>query len=258
MLTPRALCRPLKAVAGLREISTHSNIANQTGFWASRACTRININPSSRVYRSPLSACARLASLTTRSPPGPFVLDWRQRTSNPTPAFRRRWRRTADGSLTRTPKPRSEATVEELDRELAWTMENYPSITRIEEMLSILIFERQCHPNPWHYEALILGNCDPEHGSVANVQNVLEEMKEAQIAIGATIYNAVLKVWSVQPFRIRQLMFDRFSVSTRTALSLSRLWTTWHINGSVSTLKHDTTSSPASFEKASLKEQRRK
>jgi hypothetical protein len=81
-----------------------------------------------------------------------------------------------------------------LEKELVWIAKNNPSPLEIQEILSILIDERQSQPTASHYEALILGNCDPEHGSIASVEIILEEMRDEGITIGASIYAAILKV----------------------------------------------------------------
>ena len=73
-------------------------------------------------------------------------------------------------------------------------MQQNPSLPKIYEILDILIEKEKEQPKSLHYEAVILGNSDPEHGSIENVEQILEAMKHEGIAIGAPIYNAVLRV----------------------------------------------------------------
>ena len=90
--------------------------------------------------------------------------------------------------------PRSKATTEALEEELRWIAHEMPHPKPIRNILEILVERRLVKPGPLHYEALILGNCNPEHGSAANVRDILQEMEQENMTIGAQIYHAVLKV----------------------------------------------------------------
>jgi hypothetical protein len=58
----------------------------------------------------------------------------------------------------------------------------------------VLTVHRSVKPTVSHYEALILSNCDAELGSINTIKAVLQEMEREQLAIGTSIYEAVLKV----------------------------------------------------------------
>jgi hypothetical protein len=85
------------------------------------------------------------------------------------------------------------ANTEELEKELAWLAGNYPSSPEMRDIFDALV-ERGIKPAGAHYEALILSNCDPQHGSVANVQAVLDEMRQTGVTLSGSTYGAVLKV----------------------------------------------------------------
>jgi hypothetical protein len=90
--------------------------------------------------------------------------------------------------------PRSKASTTALEKELHWTAYNYPSLTAIKSILTILVQERKIKPSSHHYEALILANCSPEEGSAENVNNILAEMEEEGVEISGNVYTAALLV----------------------------------------------------------------
>ena len=113
---------------------------------------------------------------------------------NAGPQFRRRDRRRPDGSCNLVPQPWRQTPIHELERELKWRAHEKPSLPMIKEILTILIKHRHRRPNATYYEALILGNCDPEHGSLASVDDVLDEIDAEGVPISASVYHAILKV----------------------------------------------------------------
>ena len=138
---------------------------------------------------------AQVAWLRTRAQGEAYEIPRRVVISNPVPQFKKRvGRRRPDGPTGYIPAPRSEESTEILERELQWYAKKAPSLPTIREILYILIEKRGVQPTAEHYEALILGNCDPEHGSVDKVEKILQEMKDEGITISAPIYNAILKV----------------------------------------------------------------
>ena len=76
---------------------------------------------------------------------------------------------------------------------------NSPSVRRAYNLLRVLTVHRSVKPTVAHYEALILSNCDAELGSAKAVRAVLHEMEREHIAIGTSIYEAVLKVDTTHP-----------------------------------------------------------
>ena len=65
---------------------------------------------------------------------------------------------------------------------------------RVQEITEILVTERNEAPNARIYLALILANTSPQHGSLAGVKRLLEEMVEEGIVPDSATYHAVLKV----------------------------------------------------------------
>jgi hypothetical protein len=92
-------------------------------------------------------------------------------------------------------KPRRKFTeTKELEKRLQQIAHHSPSVRSISNLLRVLTVHRSVKPTVSHYEALILSNCDAELGSINTVKAVLQEMEREQLAIGTSIYEAVLKV----------------------------------------------------------------
>ncbi|KAI4286070.1 MAG: hypothetical protein L6R38_000187 [Xanthoria sp. 2 TBL-2021] len=73
---------------------------------------------------------------------------------------------------------------------------DYP---RIREVLRILIRERGVQPDRRHYQALLLANANPQHGSPVEVTRIIEEMEDSAITLDSAAYHAILKVLAVHP-----------------------------------------------------------
>lgn len=86
-----------------------------------------------------------------------------------------------------------------LEEELSWRAHHRPNLKMIYDILQRLVKEYHIKPTTVHYEALILANCDPMHGSIDAVKELLREMESERIAIGASTYHAALRVLSVHP-----------------------------------------------------------
>ncbi|KIW93539.1 uncharacterized protein Z519_06144 [Cladophialophora bantiana CBS 173.52] len=94
---------------------------------------------------------------------------------------------------------RSALTTAVLEAELRWIAKNTPHARAVRNILKILIQDRKIRPAPDHYEALILGQCFPEYGSVDNVKLILQEMEREGIPLEVPILLAVLTVLAVHP-----------------------------------------------------------
>ncbi|KAL9016924.1 MAG: hypothetical protein Q9185_005710 [Variospora sp. 1 TL-2023] len=70
---------------------------------------------------------------------------------------------------------------------------------RSQEIMKELIHNRGERPGRKHYQALLLANSSPQHGSAAEVCRVLLEMEEAGVTLDSAAYHAVLRVLSVHP-----------------------------------------------------------
>jgi hypothetical protein len=81
-----------------------------------------------------------------------------------------------------------------LEKRLQQIAHHSPSVRSVSNLLRVLTVHRSVKPTPFHYEALILSNCDTELGSINAVKAVLQEMEREHLAIGTSIYEAVLKV----------------------------------------------------------------
>lgn len=68
---------------------------------------------------------------------------------------------------------------------------DYP---RTRESLRELVQDRGERPGRTHYQALLLANTSPQHGSAAEVHRILQEMEEAGITLDSAAYHAVLRV----------------------------------------------------------------
>ena len=160
---------------------------------ALRTCTSTHL-PSLRLQRRYGTAPKVPRTPATRAPSTQYTLPRRIVLPDAVPQFLRQRRRKPDGSSTFVPELRLKRTTQELERELQWVANNKPSLPVFQEILTILIKHRQIRPKAAYYEALILGNCDPEHGSLENVEALLVEMKDEGIMIGTPVHLAVLKV----------------------------------------------------------------
>ncbi|KAK5441952.1 hypothetical protein LTS15_011218 [Exophiala xenobiotica] len=86
-----------------------------------------------------------------------------------------------------------------LEDELRWIARTRPDPKPIQDILRLLVKDRKIKPDSRHYEALVLGNCSAEHGSVDNVKSIMAEMEHEGLAISPSIYYAVLTVLAVHP-----------------------------------------------------------
>jgi hypothetical protein len=102
--------------------------------------------------------------------------------------------------------------TEVLEAELRWVARNAPAPRAVRNILRILLEERRIKPTPSHYEALILGQCHPEFGSIGNVKIILQEMEREGLPFEAPILLAVLTVLSVHPDAyLRNSILDRLA-----------------------------------------------
>jgi hypothetical protein len=81
-----------------------------------------------------------------------------------------------------------------LEQELQLVAHDVPHPAPIRNILTMLIEDRLVEPSPRHYEALILGNCHPEMGSIDSVRSILQEMLREGIPIIPAVAFAVVKV----------------------------------------------------------------
>ncbi|KAL8929216.1 MAG: hypothetical protein Q9208_001299 [Pyrenodesmia sp. 3 TL-2023] len=104
----------------------------------------------------------------------------------------------ARGFVARLGYQHAELNAEKLHEELrrASTAADFP---RLQEILKVLIHDRGEKPSRIHYQALLLVNTSPQHGSVAEVVRVLLQMEEAGITLDSAAYHAVLKVLAIHP-----------------------------------------------------------
>ena len=102
------------------------------------------------------------------------------------------YRRPKNGSVSAL--DRESASSQTLEDELRWIARTRPDPKPIQDILRLLIKDRKINPDPRHYEALILGNCSAELGSVDNVKSIMEEMEREGVAISPSIHYAVLTV----------------------------------------------------------------
>lgn len=92
-----------------------------------------------------------------------------------------------------------ETSTASLEQELLYRVTHTaPSKTTI-NLLEHLLVDRGNAPNALHYEALILNNADPEHGSADNIRTIMTEMEEAGISFNINVYTAVFKSLAVHP-----------------------------------------------------------
>ncbi|KAK5205025.1 hypothetical protein LTR41_009235 [Exophiala xenobiotica] len=86
-----------------------------------------------------------------------------------------------------------------LEDELRWIARTRPDPRPIQDLLRLLVKDRKIKPDSRHYEALILGNCSAEQGSVDNVKSIMDDMEREGLAISPSIHYAVLTVLAVHP-----------------------------------------------------------
>ncbi|KIX96277.1 uncharacterized protein Z520_08055 [Fonsecaea multimorphosa CBS 102226] len=94
---------------------------------------------------------------------------------------------------------RSGLTTAVLEAELRWIARNTPHPRAVRNILRVLLEERKIKPTLDHYEALILGQCFPEYGSIENVKLVLQEMERESVPLEVPILLAALTVLAVHP-----------------------------------------------------------
>ncbi|RMD44193.1 hypothetical protein DV735_g1022, partial [Chaetothyriales sp. CBS 134920] len=90
-------------------------------------------------------------------------------------------------------------THSELEKKFFRLANTNPRSRQIDDIFTELTTKRGIAPTSAHYEALILGNCDPRYGSVSRVQSVLATMQTRGVAITASVYQAALTVLAVHP-----------------------------------------------------------
>lgn len=84
--------------------------------------------------------------------------------------------------------------TELLEQELQLIAHGQPHPAPIRNILNILIADRLVAVSSRHYEALILGNCHPETGSIESVHSILQEMFREGLPIPPTVAFTVIKV----------------------------------------------------------------
>jgi len=83
------------------------------------------------------------------------------------------------------------------DEQLHKQLRQVASFGKFEETYSRinqLVEHRGEEPALMHYEALILANCDVEHGSAAEVERLLDELEKSGLNADQSVYEAALKV----------------------------------------------------------------
>lgn len=90
--------------------------------------------------------------------------------------------------------PRHMRSTELLEQELQLIAHGQPHPGPIGNILTTLIKDRLVKVSPHHYEALILGNCHPETGSIDAVKAILREMFREEVPIISSVAFAVVKV----------------------------------------------------------------
>lgn len=97
-------------------------------------------------------------------------------------------------SRSRKVLPRHMRSTELLEQELQLIAHGQPHPDALGNILTILIQDRLVKVSPHHYEALILGNCHPETGSLDAVKTILREMYREEVPIISAVAFAVVKV----------------------------------------------------------------
>lgn len=144
-----------------------------------------------------------------------------------------------------------ELNEEELYEELRRTSTagDYP---RLREILRILIEDRGEKPNRRHYQASLLVNVSPQHGSAADIARILLEMEEAGITLDSAAYHAALKVRTQGTATSILANARRSSLSTLTIFSGGRSWKKSVNDGLHFPARAGTTSLPDSCETSKL------
>ncbi|KIW62365.1 hypothetical protein PV04_10545 [Phialophora macrospora] len=102
--------------------------------------------------------------------------------------------------------------TEVLEAELRWVARNAPAPRAVRNILRILLEERKTKPTLRHYEALILGQCHPEFGSIGNVKTILQEIEREGLPLDAPILLAALTVLAIHPdAHLRNRILDRLA-----------------------------------------------
>ncbi|KAL8762124.1 MAG: hypothetical protein Q9184_001840, partial [Pyrenodesmia sp. 2 TL-2023] len=104
----------------------------------------------------------------------------------------------AKGFAARQGSEYGELNEEKLHEELRRTS-TAGDFPRLQEILRVLIHDRGEKPSRRHYQALLLVNTSPQHGSAAEMVRVLLQMEEAGITLDSAAYHAVLKVLAIHP-----------------------------------------------------------
>ena len=94
---------------------------------------------------------------------------------------------------------RLQASASELETELQNVVQNKPNVSDIHEIVQTLLRIQHVPPSTLHYEAMLHANCDPVQGSATSIKNLLAEMQEANMPIGASTYEASLRALTVHP-----------------------------------------------------------
>ena len=217
------------------------------------AAPRIKVNEL--VPQSPWPLYDQRAGLRTKRI---FVKYHLPPTTNPAARAPYRKQLRADGTTSPYRIPRAQASIETLERELGWTARNKPNKSDIRDILGILIRERGVKPSSQHFEALILENGHPQQGSIASLEAVLEDMKDSDVAKGAAIHSAVLKVCLEHHMTSQRLIVLRFSPFTPAHGYERRLLMRWLNHGCREAPKIDTCSQRLSYVKVRSSWRRRR
>jgi hypothetical protein len=90
----------------------------------------------------------------------------------------------------------------ELERELFWVAHHEPDLPAVEALLVYLIVQRQLQPTAVHYEAAVVANCDPMHGSAEYAQTLAENARASGLQAASLLDTALLQVLAVHPNQV--------------------------------------------------------
>ncbi|KAI4197168.1 MAG: hypothetical protein LQ350_006112 [Teloschistes chrysophthalmus] len=111
--------------------------------------------------------------------------------------------RPSPGVKTASPRRPQETRQSELSSDVLYEKLRKVSATgdyiRIHEILRTLIEERGEQPNRRHYQAMLLGNTNAQHGSPAEVAHILQQMEAEGISLDSAAYHAIIKVLAIHP-----------------------------------------------------------